>query len=361
MSTQQQGDAPPNPAPPGARAPTNSEIPPTSDALPAPATRGWRLAIQIVGFVLGLGALGACVYLALSNPQYREQLTKLRDAPTWLPVSVVALSMVVTALAGLVFCCVLRPVRSVRAIDCVAVNGLCTLLANLPFKLSLVARVAIHVRRDKLPFSLVLAWLAATLAVIVCSSAPPLLASLWIGAIDWRWWAVSISGVVLLTTLTIVTARALASDLAWERFTAIVGAFRPLGGVARSDFARNLHGSMRMLASPTWIPAAVLLRGADVGVQALRFVLAAQAVGVEISFGQAIIAGSVYFLLQSFSPAGTLGVREGGTAGVMALLHADGMVVVVLAVGMASAVADVLMGVWSAVHLRVDRLLGGAR
>ena len=57
----------------------------------------------------------------------------------------------------------------------------------------------------------------------------------------------------------------------------------------------------------------------DVLAFAGRFVVAAAVLGLPISGSDALLLGSVYFLIGVFSPFGMLGTREAGTIGAAAL------------------------------------------
>ena len=50
--------------------------------------------------------------------------------------------------------------KRLGAIEIIAVNSLCTFLAVLPFKISVLARAAIHHKRDGVTFRQIVAWFA---------------------------------------------------------------------------------------------------------------------------------------------------------------------------------------------------------
>ena len=64
---------------------------------------------------------------------------------------------------------------------------------------------------------------------------------------------------------------------------------------------------------------AIVFRLLDVLAFAGRFVVAASVLGLPISGNDALLLGSVYFLIGVFSPFGMLGTREAGTIGAAAL------------------------------------------
>jgi hypothetical protein len=313
------------------------------------------------------------VWLAVSKPEYAEQFRRLLAAPWWLLGCLVGLSALTTALSGLVFWRVLSPVRRLRAADCVALNALATLVGYAPFKLGLVVRVLVNSRRDGLPLALIAAWVAATGVVLMASLAPAVGATLWLGdttgeagasgVLGPAWWGVALGGLTLVGAAIVLAARWAAGEAGWALLQRVAGATRVsfISRLASSSPARTLHGGAAMLASPAAVTHALVLRCADIAAQALRFWLAGQAVGVTVSPDQAVLAGAAYFVLQAISPAGTLGAREAGTAGLLSFLHSPDMMLVVLVVSMAQAASDITLGTAGAAWLRIDRLLRPAR
>jgi hypothetical protein len=342
----------PAPAPPT----TNGagEEPPAVTAL-----HGVRALVQLGLLVGGLGVLGWCIVQALSNPEYAAQLSRLRDAGSWAIVGVlVVLSAISTSLSGLMFWAVLRPVKRLRAGDCVLVNAVTALLGYVPFKLSLAFRVLYHYRRDGMPLMLIGGWLAAT-GVVIVASLGPTLASLLRAEMDAAWWLIALGGTGAMSLAAVLAGRLLSTQAGW-RFLMRLAAIPRFGWLERTASgrgARNLHEGTRMLASPGAVFGAVAMRLIDVIVQSARFALAARLLGVPMSTETAVLAGSVYFLLQAFSPAGSLGVREGGTLGVLSALQTQETLAVILVVSLASAISDTLYGLGAAAALRAHRLL----
>lgn len=343
--------------PPNAAQPTPGE---DSGATPAPRSPLARV-LQVVGFFVGLGLLAACAYLAMRNPEHRAQLARLADAPWPNLLGLLALSAATVSVAGLTFAAVLRPVRRISRLDCVAVNSVCSTLSYLPFKMSLVFRVLYHHRRDGLPIMVIGGWIAATALVIMAALGPVVLASLWRGQVDGPWWAAATGGILLAGSALLVVARFLASERGWATLERLAAATR-LGLVRRAVASRwfsNLHQGVHMLASPRAVSEALALRALDLAIHSARFYLAAVTIGVDLSPGQAVLAGAVYFFLQGAAPTGVAGVREAGTVGALGLLQSENLLVVVLAVSAAEGAVNLLMGAAGAAWLRVDRLFAG--
>jgi len=80
-----------------------------------------------------------------------------------------------------------------------------------------------------------------------------------------------------------------------------------------------MHAGFDMVACPVSSIWASVFRLLDVLAFAGRFVVAAAVLGLPISGNDALLLGSVYFLIGVFSPFGMLGTREAGTIGAAAL------------------------------------------
>lgn len=332
---------------------------------PAPARRAarsaWRLALQGLGFLAGAAVLAWCVHRALGDPAQRAQLSRLLDAPWWMVAGMLGLSLGAIAADGLMFQAVLSPVRRLRRLDLAAVGCVCSALAYLPFKMSLLFRFVHHHRRDGVPILTIGAWVAATGALLLASVVPVVTATLTLDPGSLAWWWLSLAGVPALGLVGHVLSRLLASDAAWR---AIVGVLDRTGigllhRAAHGRALRNLHGGVRMLADPRAIATGLAFRSAVVAAQAARFMLAARIAGVEVSWDQALVAGAAYNLVQAISPGGVAGFREAGAAGAMKLLHGPDLLSTVLVVTIAEAVTNVLAGAAGGIYLRVDRLLLG--
>ena len=101
-----------------------------------------------------------------------------------------------------------------------------------------------------------------------------------------------------------------------------------------------------MLGSPRAVGGVVSWRLADLATQSARFLIAAAIVGRAIRWDESLLAGSTYYLIGSVSPAGQLGLREAGTAGligkVLAGVDFDAFSLIVLMVTAAELVALML-------------------
>jgi len=326
--------------------------------------------VQAVGFALGIALLGYCVSLALSE-ENRQQLGRLADASAGQILLLLGLSAASVAVNGAIFWTVLFPVRRLKLADVIAVNALATFLAYLPFKLSVVARVVVHNRRDGVPLVTMGAWILAVAGVLVTTLGPVLAVSLWRRGVDAIWWGAALAGITLATVAMIAAAGWFAGERGMARLHAIAdrlptGVF---GRAARSERFEQAHAGAAMLAHPWSVSFASVLRLADAGGLAVRFAIAGAVLGVELPWTDAILLGATYFVLGVLSPFGMLGAREGGTLGLAALVGIaaaqqgdDGsspLPVLILFVTGVESVVHIAGGGFAVAWLRADRLLRG--
>lgn len=307
--------------------------------------RALKIAVQILGFLLSLGLLYWAAQSALAKPGMAEKLPKLLETPAWMLASMVALTMATIAWSGLVFWIVLRPVKALKPADLIAVNAVSTLLGFLPFKLGLVFRVLIHLRKDHLPLLTIMGWLAATGIIILASLSGALAGSWWRGGLDALWWALAIGlPVVLCAAMTLAGKRLLRSkSMRWTD---------------QRPWARNLARALDMLSHPRSVMIALVFRAGDIACHSARFFLASEAARLAglidqgLTADQAILAGSTYFLIQALSPFGTLGPREALTIAILGTISQEHFAIVVLVVSAADTAGSILLGGWGLLHLR---------
>lgn len=333
-----------------------------SDHARTPARAAARLTVQLVGFAGGLGLLWWCVSLAF-KPENRAQLERLGEADAG-PLALLFLASAATLiLNGLIFWVVLLPERRLPVASVLATNAVATLLAYLPFKLSVVARFAIHNRRDGVPVLTIAAWMGAVAAVVLAGLGPVALVSLWRGGVDGWWWAASTAGVAAAGTISLVLAGHFAHERGLARLHRLVDplAFGALRRAMRGEAFGRLHGVFAMLAHPRAVWAAIGLRLVDLAVQSGRMVVAASILGVALSPEQAVLVASTYFLIGMLSPFGMLGTREAGavgTAGLIGLTEAgESLAVVILAISATESIVNLAGGALGLAWLRPDRML----
>lgn len=332
--------------------------PPAPD--PAPPRSGLRLAFQVMGFLIGIGLLGWCVRLALSEDN-RESLEKLADAPPGSLAALLGLSVVGVVANGLIFWGALMPVRRLRPLDVVATNALATFLANLPFKIGLLARIAIHNRRDKVPMAMIFGWFGAVTVTLVITSASLLAAGAMRRVLGGFTIPAALVLMVLLSVALVVIARRLSGERGHRRLSRLIGR---VGGrralrLARSQVMREVHMGLDMLASGWWVAFVVSFRMIDFTSQAWRWVVAGELVGNPIDADDGLLIAGGHFLAGALSPVGMLGFREGaamGTAGLLGL-DARGFATIALLVAGAELVVVIAASGLAIAWLRLDRVL----
>lgn len=353
---------PPNNTP---RAPDDPAHSPSASSSPPPVAssprRARRIALQLLGFAIGLALLAWCASQAASTKN-REQLDHLLDAPSWILAAVVGLSFLTVTLNGLIFWLLLAPARRIPPLDAVAVNSIATFLNYLPFKLSVASRFVFHNRRNAVPMLTIAAWMAAvgiaTMAVLV----PAALVTILRARIDLAWAALSLAAILASVSTLCALARLFAGDKGLARLHALADRI-PIALAARlvrSHPFRHLHAGFAMLSSPRFLAIASLLRCADIAVQATRFVLVSRAVDAPIAWDQALVLSIVYFLLGVLSPAGALGTPQGGTTAIgqgLNLPAASTLSVITLAIGAVEALVNLVFASLSVLYLRPDRLI----
>lgn len=316
-------------------------------AAPPANRRRMRLGVQTLAFILGLLLLWWCAAQALSE-ENQAQIRRLGEASV-LDIGLLAgLSLVSVILNGLVFWVVLLPVQRIGVLGVVATNALASFLNYLPFKLSVLARVIIHGRRDRVPFFTIGAWFAAVGCVLVGVYAPLVSVSLWRHRIDWVWLAAGGGGVLGVLGVAVLVARLLAGERGSLRLetlaTRLLDRFdaRIARWLLRTRIVARLMSGFDMLGSPAAVGAGAACYLADLGVQTSRFVIAATVLGVTISWQDATLVASCYFIIGVASPAGQLGTREAGTAWLAGVLHMAGGESLAVVMLLASAVESLV-------------------
>ncbi len=292
----------------------------------APRRSGWKTGLQIVGFVIGLGLLAWCVVQAFS-PKNQEQLAALRSASWPLVAALFATNVLIIASAGMNFYLALRPVRKINFLDLHATNAIAILLAYAPFKLSMVFRVLVHHRRDRLPLALIAAWFACVTLAMLAAFGPLVVASVTGQGIDARWFVVAAAGAVFAWLCLWQAARFFSGERGMER---IRGMARATGIAAAERFAasklvHNLHDGLGMLNQPQRVASLIGMRLLDMVIQATRFYIAAKLLGIEMTWESAVLIASTHFIIGVISPSGMMGTREAGAAGLASYLHVADM------------------------------------
>lgn len=312
------------------------DIPP--DEAPRGPARPGAIVVQGVALAISIGLLVWSASLALSS-ENRENLEQLRDAPPAAAVALVALVLLSVVCNGVIFQIVLGHTRRLGVIYLTGVTAIATLVAYAPFKLSLVARALIHRRHDAMAYRTLVSWFVATAGLSLCVIAPVTAASAWRPQLDLPWAALTFGVPIAMLLAAVLVARRVRTMKALNAVT--------LGSAE--------------YATTAWRVGAVgAIRYLDLGAMALRFYIAADLLGVEMSVGQSLVAASVYFLTGLLSPSGNLGAREGAVTGAGFLPAMGGheeMALVALTVTGAEVIGAIIAGGIGALIVRPDRLL----
>ncbi|MBN8599396.1 MAG: flippase-like domain-containing protein [Planctomycetes bacterium] len=320
-----------------------------------------KVAVQVIGFLIGLALLGWCVKQAFS-PENQKQLAALRNAPVHLIAMLIGANTTVLFFSGLSFFFALRPLRKLNFWDLQATNAIATFLSYVPFKTGMLFRILVHNRRDGVPVALIGAWFGAVSIVMAITLLPLFAASLLTREINVKWIAIALS----LGLIGFATVCLLAWYLHGTRGMAIMRAItEKLGGwgwarkLVRSTFVRTAHGGLDILASPRRVLLLVVLRLIDMASQALRFYLAGMIVGTPIALDTCVLLASMHFVVGVISPAGTVGTREAaivGTATMLGLENPQAMAGVALLVLASEAVVNSILAGVSVLRLGAHRM-----
>jgi hypothetical protein len=323
-----------------------------------PSTRrARRLVIQVLLFLVGLALLAWCIRTAL-RPENQEHIDRLRNAPLDLVLALVGLSITTLFLNACTFWTAIRPIRAVPFWDIQATNAAAALGNYAPAKLGAVLRFIVHNRRNHVPLMTITAWIGAVSITMTAALFPLIAAGMWRKAFDWQFLAALLAGLLFTYSTTLVLARTFAHAKGLARLHAMTRPlrFKLLDRFMHSAAFHNLHAGLAMLAHPVSLGAGIVLRVADLLVQAVRFMVAARLLGLELGFEGALIVSGAYFLVTVFSPAGSLGIREWVTAQIALFgISNQTMTVMALTVTMSEMLVYVVFGSIGLLYVRPDK------
>jgi len=329
-----------------------------------PKRRTLVLALQLLGFLIGLTLLAWCGKIAFSGDK-RDALSKLGDAPPLLMISLVLLSGLGVMLDGLTIWLVLRPVRRIQLSGMLATNALATFLSYLPFKLSVMTRIAIHRKRDGVPLAIIGPWFAAVGAVMLASMVPVLLLAAWRPEVDLLWFGLLALSLVVAAALLSIAARTLGGQRGLRLIQACAER-QPIGLIERITKTPTfvlLDEGLAMLADFKNTLAAVGLRVAYIASMAARFFIAGKIVGSPMPADQSLIGSIAYFFIGIVSPVGALGAREGGTAKILewfGQFDMSQLLLITVVVTGSELLANTALAAVGIAWLRPDKLIRGA-
>lgn len=340
---------------------------PNAEPKAGPSAMGYVL--RGLAFLGGIGLFVWCLFIAFGNEKNRDGLLRLSEATPAQIALLTSLAFLAIVLNGAVFWATLVPVKRLRLTDVIAVNAIATFLASLPFKISVMVRVAIHRKRDGVELVTVGPWFAAMALMMAGTLGPVVVASAFAGELDARWIAIAGGLTVFSWASVVLCARGIAGErgLGLIRSLAAAQPVKLLERAIHAPIVTKLHAGLQMLTDPVRVASIMGLRVIDIFALAARFWVAAQILGQPVAFGDAIILSVVFFVISVVSPTGTLGAREAGTAGTLALLVGEGgiesiqeHVLLPVVVSGAELIVYIITATIGAFWLRPDKLLKGA-
>lgn len=247
---------------------------------------GGRLALQLVGFALGLALVAWCVKGAIDGGD--EGWRRLREADPWLIAGLLATSIASQVANGALFWTTIRPVRRERFWVLQGVNFTSGLLNYAPIRIGMLSRFIYHLRVDRMPVLLLFAWFGTVTIAMMAIMGAALGATLLHPELDAIWAGLFVAPLVAMVLLlpALVTVPVLA---------------RPLD--------RFIPGAVPMLTHRGWMSAGLALRAFDLAMWAARVAIAARILGLELGSGDLLII-AVAALVVAMNPLGRIGFRE---------------------------------------------------
>lgn len=318
---------------------------------------------QGIGAIVCIGLLGWVITRAGAQ-MTPERWALLRAAPWWQPGLLFALGLFSVAVNGLAWWVALRPVQRIRLADVVAVNAIATALAYLPFKLSVVFRVLYHRTMDGISLLRFGGWAAAVAGPMAAAFGPGLLLAFTpLRHNPWAWAAGAVIGAAAASLVLAALSRFFATGRGWRwlrRVSARMGGRRGLR-LLHGPMFTNLHAGIHMLARPEIVLLAATLRLLDAAGLAARVMIAGTILAIPVDPGSAAVVGVCYFMIGAIAPTGTLGLREGGVAGVLALLKVDDALPAIVLIAATQIVIELAGAAGAALWLGPSRLRGLGR
>ena len=255
---------------------------------------GWKLGLQLLGFIIGAGLLVMIVRNAMQSDQWGEILDRISPE---LLAGFILCTLVSVVVNGAIFWTTLRPVRKESFLALQWVNLTATFLNFSPIRLGIVSRIIYHVRVDRLKVLFILGWFFAIIVSIMLVLGSATLATIITQKINWLWAALTIG--LLACSILIVPPLC--------RFPFIL---------------RRTRGGERMITDRPTLTTGIILRVIDLAAFAGRIWLATIVVDAGLS-GSDVLLIAVAAVLVNMNPLGRLGFRELAVAWLAKLL-ADG-------------------------------------
>ena len=249
-----------------------------------------RLIVQLVGFAIGIALLAWIVKGAIDQGDW----SKIREADPGLLAILLGCTVVSLLINGTMFWIGIRPVKRLPFWDLQFLNVVANMLNYAPIRVGAIARVAYHLRVDRLRLLQIGAWFAFLGYLVILGIAAFLVATWARVRLDWIW--------LLLVVAMLGAGGLLCRMVAGARMLARYG-----------------QGLGEMMRDPAAVWTGLVLRIADLAAFAGR--MAAALVILEIRLPAAhVVALAVVATGASMTPLGRVGIREWCVAEAAALL-----------------------------------------
>ena len=254
-----------------------------------------RLIFQLVGFALGAALLIWCIKLAIGGGDW----SKLRDANVGLIGVLLGCTCVSLFINGSTFWLTAQPLARVPFWDLQRLNLACNLLNYAPIRAGAIARVAYHMRVDRVHPLQIAAWFGSIFYIMALVIAACLVVTIIRPSIDLVW-AMIVVGVVVgggVVTRLIVSHRL---------------------------FAKYGQGVDRILRSHRVLWGAIVLRILDLSAFLGRMWAAAAILDLQIPTHHLVVLAVVAFAARLI-PLGRVGFAEAAVTALAARLATAGV------------------------------------
>ena len=261
----------------------------------APLLSPRRLILQLFGFVAGAALLVWCIRLAIGGGDW----SKLRDANVGLIGVLLGCTCISLFINGATFWLTAQPLARVPFWDLQRLNLACNLLNYAPIRAGAIARVAYHMRVDRVHPLQIAAWFGSIFYIMAMVIAACLAATIIRPSID-ALWAMIMVGIVVGGG---VVTRVL---------------------ISHHLFAKYGQGIDRILQSHRVLWGASVLRAIDLGAFLGRMWAAATILDLQIPTHHLVVLALVAFTARLI-PLGRVGFAEAAVTALAGRLATTGM------------------------------------
>ncbi len=254
-----------------------------------------RLIIQLVGFIAGAALLIWCIKLAIGGGDW----SKLAHANPWLMSVLLGCTCVSLFINGSTFWLTAQPLARVPFWDLQRLNLACNLLNYAPIRAGAIARVAYHMRVDRVHPLQIAAWFGSIFYIMALVIAACLVVTIIRPSIDLVW---------ALIVTSIVISGGLATRLI----------------ISHRLFAKYGQGIDRILRSHRVLWGASVLRIVDLSAFLGRMWAAATILDLQIPTHHLVVLALVAFIARLI-PLGRVGFAEAAVTALAARLATAGV------------------------------------